>query len=523
MESVLLYILGVLAIILGLAVSIGLHEIGHLLPAKLFGVKVTQYMIGFGRTIWKRRKGETEYGIKMLPLGGYISMIGMYPPKKPGEEARESTTGFLNSVATEGSRVVHRRDSGSDHEDAVLALREAIQADPKLADALRPQDLHVEPAGDASRGSTSTGEAEIVIEGEDAPNRANYFVSMVNEAREASAETIGDENHSRAFYKLAVWKRIIIMAGGPAMNLVLAILLYTIYLVGFGLPQSTTTVGAVNQCLVPATSTSQTCGPNDPLAPGAEAGLKPGDTFVSINGATITEWQQIQDTISESPSKTLSVVVDRDGEDVTLSMTPALNTRTVVDDQGKPVKDAEGNVVTKEVGMVGMNPTNELVQQPITSVMPQVGDNIARVSQIITNLPQRMVDTWNAAFGSEQRDPNGPMSVVGVGRVAGEIASLDTITVTAKLQAVVGLLASLNVALFVFNLVPLMPLDGGHIAGALFEGIRRFFAKLFRRPDPGPVDSAKMVPLTFVVVLIGGAMTLLLIYADIVKPVNLFG
>ncbi|MFF3601972.1 site-2 protease family protein, partial [Kitasatospora indigofera] len=148
---------------------------------------------------------------------------------------------------------------------------------------------------------------------------------------------------------------------------------------------------------------------------------------------------------------------------------------------------------------------------------------ISGVTHIILNLPQRMVDVANAAFGQEERDPNGPISVVGVGRVAGEIAALDSLSVESKVASMVGLLASLNIALFVFNLVPLMPLDGGHIAGALWEAIRRGFAKLFRKPDPGPVDMAKLMPLTMVVVIVLGGMSALLVYADIVKPVNLFG
>ena len=131
-----------------------------------------------------------------------------------------------------------------------------------------------------------------------------------------------------------------------------------------------------------------------------------------------------------------------------------------------------------------------------------------------------MIDVVNAAFGPAERDPNGPISVVGVGRVAGEIASIDSIPVADRVASILQILASLNVALMVFNLVPLLPLDGGHIAGALWEGLRRKFAQLFKRPDPGPVDTARLIPLTLTVVVLLAAMSILLIYADIVKPIS---
>ncbi len=112
MDGVFLYILGVLIIVVGVAVSIGLHEVGHLVPAKLFGVRVTQYMIGFGPTIFSRRKGETEYGVKAIPLGGYISMIGMFPPQS--SRAGTSSTGIAQLVGPDTRRADTRRaDAGS--------------------------------------------------------------------------------------------------------------------------------------------------------------------------------------------------------------------------------------------------------------------------------------------------------------------------------------------------------------------------------------------------------------------------
>lgn len=437
----LLYILGILIIVIGLALSIALHELGHLVPAKLFGVRVSQYMIGFGPTLWSRKRGETEYGVKAIPLGGYIAMSGMYPPAKEGGAARTASTGF--------------------------------------------------------------------------------FQTLVQDARETNASTVLTGQEERTFYSLPIWKRIIIMAGGPIMNLVIAVILFAVVLCGFGVQQVSTTIGSVSACVLDATSERQTCEPGDPVAPGAAAGLLPGDTILSVNGRTIEKWEQATEIIRDSPSKPLALVVLRGDKNVEITATPLLSERYAVAADGTAKVDANGDPVTEEVGILGITAAYQMVRQPVSEVLPAVGNNVSAVAHMILNLPQRLVDVATAAFGPGERDPNGPISVVGVGRIAGEITSIDTIPALERASYLVGLVASVNVALFVFNLVPLMPLDGGHIAGALWEGIRRRFAKLFGRKDPGPVDTAKLIPLTFTVVIILGAMSLLLIYADIVKPITL--
>ena len=439
MSGVLLYLFGVLIVFAGLAVSIALHEVGHLLPAKLFGVKVTQFMVGFGKTFFSRRRGETEYGFKMIPLGGYVSMIGMYPPKR-GEEARESSTGF--------------------------------------------------------------------------------FQEMVGEARSASTQTVTQGDEHRAFYQLAAWKKIIIMLGGPLMNLVLALVFYAVLVAGFGVPQPSTTVGSVSECLVPADSAITECTPEMPAAPAAEAGLLPGDKIVAINGSSITDWNTVRDLVGANPGVPLTFDVMRDGEGRSLELTPATNERVMTDAQGNVVMNDDGSYAVESVGMMGVTPAHELVRQPVSAAPGMVADNVSAVVNVVVNLPDRLVAVWNAAFGSDEREIDGPISVVGVGRIAGELVSSTETAVVDKAQSMIGLLASLNVALCVFNLIPLTPLDGGHIAGALYEGAKRRLWRLLGKDDPGPVDTAKMVPVTLAVAALLIGMTLLLVYADIVKPIS---
>jgi membrane-associated protease RseP (regulator of RpoE activity) len=440
-QTVLLFVLGIVLTIIGIAVSIGLHEVGHLIPAKKFGVKVGQYMIGFGPTLWSKRFGETEYGVKAIPLGGYISMAGMYAPAREGERARNANTGFMDT--------------------------------------------------------------------------------LMQDARDASADQVAEGEEHRTFYNLPVGKRIVIMLGGPVMNLLIGIVAYAILISGFGLPLATTTVSAVSECVISNTSTQKDCTAADPLAPAAQAGIKPGDHILSFAGTTVSSWDELTAVIRSSAGKTVPMVVDRGGEKITLQISPIKNTVYVYDAVGQKVKDDAGNFVTQDAGFIGIGPTTATVQQPLTAVPAYVGSNIERVVGLFAHLPQKVAELWNTVIGAQPRDPNGLIGVVGIGRLAGEITSTETASVADRAANLVSMLASLNIALFVLNLIPLLPLDGGHVAGALWEWVRRGIAKLRRKPDPGPIDLAKFIPLTMTVVAIFGLLTLLLLYADIFTPITL--
>jgi len=211
-----------------------------------------------------------------------------------------------------------------------------------------------------------------------------------------------------------------------------------------------------------------------------------------------------------------------------LAATPILNNVPRVDSQGNLVLGPDGKALTDRVGFMGFSPSAELVKQPLSAVPALVGDQVARTAGVVFRIPQKMAGIAKAAFGDGARDPNGPMSVVGVGRVAGEVADGQLSGVAGssgydKFVVLISLIASLNLALFVFNLIPLLPLDGGHAAGALWEGLKRQVARLRGRPNPGYVDVAKALPVAYAVSVALIGMSVLLIYADVVNPIKLGG
>ncbi|MCW2824569.1 MAG: zinc metalloprotease [Aeromicrobium sp.] len=430
--NALIYTLGVVLFVLGVAASIGLHELGHMYPAKKFGIKVTQYFIGFGNTIWSTKRGETEYGLKSIPLGGYVKLVGMLPPAKG--------------------------------------------ADPH---AVR---------------KTNTG----------------MFTQLISDARDAEYEHVTDEDLDRLFYRKPWWQKLIVMAGGPTVNILIAVFLFTVVFMGFGALTPTTTVQAVSDCAISDAEAGRTCQASDPETPASKAGLEAGDRITSFNGTTITSWDQLSDLIRANGSREADIAFERDGRERSASVSTSVLARADKDDPTKTV----------DVGFLGVTPTEDYERQGPVYVAQVMGDYVEGTAKAIWHLPVRMVDVTKAAFGAD-RDPEGPISVVGASRVAGESFTIDDPTWSERAQRVLILLAGLNMFLALFNFIPLLPLDGGHIAGALWEAVRRGIAKVRGRPDPGYVDVAKMLPVAYGVGALLMLMSVILIYADIVNPVSI--
>ena len=433
MSETLWYLAGIIFIFLGIAFSIGLHELGHLIPAKAFGVKVTKYMIGFGPTLFSRKKGETEYGVKAIPLGGYIAMLGMYPPaKKP-----ETKTGF--------------------------------------------------------------------------------FAEMIAEARLAHSEEEKPKDKNRKFYQLPVGKRMIIMLGGPFMNLVLGVVLTVIALSGFGVYQSSLKIDAVSVCL---DSTQTSCSASE-QTPAHIAGLMPGDEIISAAGKPVQDWVEFKDILSTSP--TLDVEVKRAGKIVDLTVSAVIQQRPQFDDLGSPILDRNGDAVTAPQPFLGVFLTPERVPVSVGTSLEASGKVMLQIGQLILQLPQKVFEVTASTLGYGERDPNGPISIVGIGAIAGEVAASEQTEFSDKLATGISILGSLNFALFVFNMLPLLPLDGGHVAGGVYESIKRGLYKVLGKKDPGPADTALLMPLTWVVFIALIAVSLLLIAADLINPISLFG
>ncbi len=449
--TALLYLLGVVLFVGAILVSIGLHELGHMIPAKRFGGKVTQYFIGFGPTVWSRQVGETEYGLKAIPLGGYVKIVGMLPPG--AAELGEVT------YDADGQQVTRVRKS-------------------------------------------NTG----------------LFTQLISDARAAEWELVQPGDEDRLFYKLPPWKKIVVMAGGPSVNILIAFALfwgiYATYgnVVDIEAEAGPPVIDTVSECVIPFTEEGRACTDSDPLAPAYEAGLRPGDVVTSFNGTPVTGWDQLRELIRGNADGDAVIGYERDGQLLTGE------TSTTV--QARPTGDSTETLT--EVGFLGVTPTVRYVTEtggPVYTARQMAGmtkDTVVALGQ----LPVKVWGVAKAIVGVEERAIDSPVSIVGGGRIAGTVSSTVQLDVAEKAVSLAGLVAGFNLFIGLFNFLPLLPLDGGHIASATWEWVRRGWARLFRRPDPGYVDAAKLLPIAYVVASALLVMGVVLIVGDLVVPVQ---
>ncbi len=398
----LAFILGIAIFVVALLGSVMLHELGHFLTAKKFGMRVTQFFIGFGKTLWSTIRGETEYGVKALPFGGFVKITGM----------------------------------------------------------------------------TSIEEVDVADE-------------------------------PRSFRNQPGWQRIIVLAAGSFMHFALALFLLFILAIGIGQANNNSNVISSIAGCVPASvsalkSTNPCTGGNLAKSPAEVAGLKPNDMIISVGGKSVGNWDQLHTALAaQKTGVQVPVVVERSGRAVHLDVTLAA-------------------IPGRSVPYLGVTPATAFERTGVLGAFSYAGDQFANTltssASAISRLPSAIPDLFsknrtNTAAGQVS-------SVVGVGQLTGDVVQA-ALPWQAKATVVIYLIASLNIFVGAFNLLPLLPLDGGHLAVVIFERIRAWFNRLRGRPDPGLVDIQRLVPVSLLVFALLVGLGTLLIAADIFNPVHI--
>jgi membrane-associated protease RseP (regulator of RpoE activity) len=377
-------LLGILAFVVALLFSVMVHEFGHYITARRYGMWVSEFFVGFGKRLWSVQRGETEFGVKAIPAGGYCKIEGM----APNDEM---------------------------------------------------------PAG----------------------------------------------QEDRAFYKASSGKKLIVLGAGSFLHFVLGfVLLFTLF-AGIGTNQ---VLPVINEVV--------------PNSAAQAAGIRAGDEVVSINGKRVTEWYKDVEVIRESQGRELSLVLNRNGEEISVTASARL---TDIDGTKRYVLGIVNDVGLKRSGLLLSIKNSAVVTR----------DFLTESVRSLGKLPEKIPALWGATVRGEERDANGLVGVVGVARVSGEAVGSDKLTPMERLATFVLIVASLNIFVGVFNLLPILPLDGGHMAVAIADEIRAFLARLRGRPRPAPIDVTVLTPITMVVFVVLATLTLLLLVADVINPVTL--
>jgi membrane-associated protease RseP (regulator of RpoE activity) len=316
-------------------------------------------------------------------------------------------------------------------------------------------------------------------------------------------EELEPADQERAFYKAPVIKKLVVLGSGAFLHFVLGILFIALLIGGVGLNQSLPKVESVIPCI----TTAENCSSTDPISPAQLAGIKAGDEIVGVNGEK-ARWNDIVKVIRASANKEISLIVSTNGQERTLAITPHQIT-------------IEG----KSWGIIGVQNATGMVRENLPTSVKQTfqvtGYFFKSSIQALVSLPTKIPSLVRQTFFGEKRDSNGLVGIVGVARASAQTANSGDLSLREKLATFLLIIASLNIFVGIFNLLPILPLDGGHMAVAIVEAIRRRFARAKGKPDPGPIDVEKLTPITLVVFVALSILTLLLLAADIFNPIDL--
>jgi membrane-associated protease RseP (regulator of RpoE activity) len=390
--------IGIVAFVVALLFSVMVHEFGHYITARKFGMKVTEFFLGFGKRIWSTQRGETEFGIKAIPAGGYCRISGMTP-----------------------------RDE---------------------------MDL-------------------------------------------------GEED--RAFIKASSGRKLIVLGAGSFLHFVLGFLILLVLFIGIGTNRITPQVAQVSDCIPVST---EACTSSSAPSPAKAAGIKPGDYVMAINNKPVENWVEDVQLIRDSAGKELTLSIYRDGEKITI--------------QATPVKRVVNGEVRGVLGII--NEVANVRSDPIKATKDSISlskEFLVSSVKSLLSLPAKIPALWGQTFQGEERDVDGLVGIVGVAAVSGQVTASDQMNWAERVGAFLLIVASLNFFVGVFNLLPILPLDGGHMAVAIADEIRAFLARLRGKPRPAPIDVTVLTPVTMVVFVLLAVLTVMLLVADIINPVNL--
>jgi RIP metalloprotease RseP len=307
----------------------------------------------------------------------------------------------------------------------------------------------------------------------------------------APNDEMPEGEEGRAFYKASSGKKLIVLGAGSFLHFVLGfVLLFTLF-AGIGTNQVLPVISEVV-----------------PNSAAQAAGIAPGDEIVSINGKKVSQWFKDVEVIRQSQGADITLEINRDGQQLTVVTNARL---TDIDGTKRYVLGIINDVGLKRSGLLLSVKNSAIVTK----------DFLTESVKSLAKLPEKIPALWGATVRGEERDANGLVGVVGVARVSGEAVGSDKLTPMERLATFVLIVASLNIFVGIFNLLPILPLDGGHMAVAIADEIRAFIARLRGRPRPAPIDVTVLTPITMVVFVVLATLTLLLLVADVINPVTL--